>query len=129
MNRIPNSQSDHLSGDHPKRIGRANMVVNIAAQHRTLLRHLLFWLQDQTYYRNRWHSCLSEMLLFERSICEDLEPLKEELETVRSQFPFGYGPNEHHQAQQLQSRLLILKHELNALQDLCEAYFDRLGTS
>ena len=127
MDRIPFSQSDRLG--NPQRIGRADMVLNIASQHRTILHHILFWLQDQTYYRNRWHGQLSELMLFERSICDNLDTLRSELETVRCQFPFGYDPSEHHQARQLQSRLAILKHEVQILQDLCEAYFTRISTS
>lgn len=109
-----------------RRLARSEMVLLIIEHHQTLLKHLLFWLQDQPYLRARWHRRASEMSLFEDSVLLDLKGMLIELEEARRQYPFGYGPDQIDSAKTLQGRLLILACELKGFSDLCGAYFRRL---
>lgn len=109
-----------------RRLARSEMVLLIVEHHRTLLRHLLFWLQDHPYLRARWHRRASEMSLFEDSVLLDLKGMQIELESAQRQYPFGYGPGEEASAQLLKGRLAILACELRGFHELCQAYFRRL---
>ena len=108
-----------------KGLSRAELVLQITEHHQTILHHLLFWLQDQVYHRLLWHRRLTEMLLFDAEVRLELGDLLIDLESVRAQFPYGYGPEDDGVARQLQGRLAILKYELEYLRCLCEAYLAR----
>ncbi len=107
---------------------RAELVLQIADHHRLVQRHLLFWLQDQTYYRSRWHRMVTDLLLYDPGVVNALDVLITELDEVRGQYPYGFEPADNEAAQQLQGRLAILRYELNYLRDLCDVYLDRLAS-
>lgn len=103
--------------------------MHLVDQREALAKHLLFWLQDQTYYRQRWHRILAELPMGEPEASAQLDTLLLEIHDAAEQFPYGYDPDDEAQAQQLHSRLHLLYHEVRHLQKLCGAYVARVHGS
>lgn len=103
----------------------SDLAMHLAEQHRAVMRHTLFWLQDQTYYRQRWHRILDECSTFEVAGLAQVQKLIVEVGDALEQFPYGFAPAEERDAQRLRSRLRLLILELSHLQKLCGAYIAR----
>lgn len=113
----------------PRRVSRriplSDVAVHLVEQHDSIMRHLLFWMQDQTYYRQRWHGYLGQLSLFEPSSLMALQRLADEIEDAAEQFPHGFDPSEEDRAASLTGRLRLLRHEVLHLKKLCGAYVVR----
>ena len=103
----------------------SDLAVHLAEQHRAVMRHTLFWLQNQTYYRQRWHRVLDEYCVFELVGLAEIQKLIVEVTDALEQFPYGFSPTEAQGAQRLRSRLRMLIQELVHLQKLCGAHVAR----
>ena len=103
----------------------SDLAVHLAEQHRAVMRHTLFWLQNQTYYRQRWHRVLDECCVFEVVGLAEIQKLIVEVTDALEQFPYGFSPTEAQGAQRLRSRLRMLIQELVHLQKLCGAHVAR----
>lgn len=107
------------------RVPLSDLAFHLAEQHRAVLRQTLFWLQEQTYFRQRWHRLLDECCVFEVVGLAQIQKLVIEVGDALEQFPYGFAPTEAFEAQRLRSRLHMLSHELLHLQKLCGAYIAR----
>lgn len=122
---------DAPSSSSPFKVARraqvplSDLAMHLAEQHRAVMRHTLFWLQDQTYYRQRWHRILDECSAFEVVGLAQIQKLIVEVSDALEQFPYGFAPAEERDAQRLRSRLRLLILELSHLQKLCGAYIAR----
>ncbi len=103
----------------------SDLAVHLAEQHRAVMRHTLFWLQNQTYYRQRWHRVLDECCVFEVVGLAEIQKLIVEVTDALEQFPYGFSPTEAQGAQRLRSRLRMFIQELVYLQKLCGAHVAR----
>ena len=103
----------------------SDLAVHLAEQHRAVMRHTLFWLQNQTYYRQRWHRALDSCCVFEVVGLAQIQTLIAEVTDALEQFPYGFSPTEAQGAQRLRSRLNMLIQELIHLQKLCGAHVAR----
>ena len=82
----------------------SDITIHLVEQHEAVLRHVLFWLQEQTYFRQRWHHSLSTLPLFE---------------------VVSFAPSEEAFAERLSFRLHLLWHEVHHLQKLVGVYIAR----
>ena len=103
----------------------SDLSVHLAEQYRAVMRQTLFWLQNQTYYRQRWHRILDECCVFEVGGLAQIQKLIVEVTDALDQFPYGFSPTEAQDAQRLRSRLNMLIQELVHLQKLCGAHIAR----
>ncbi|MFT5192533.1 MAG: hypothetical protein ACI9DF_005634 [Verrucomicrobiales bacterium] len=103
----------------------SDITIHLVEQHEAVLRHVLFWLQEQTYFRQRWHHSLSTLPLFEVVSLVKLQRLLVEIVDATEQFPFGFAPSEEAFAERLSFRLHLLWHEVHHLQKLVGVYIAR----
>lgn len=93
-------------------------AVQLVEQQTNILKHLLFWLQDQPYLRAKWHGAVSKLALFSPGVVEEVDRLIGEVHVARQQFPYGLPPARDTEACTLRSRLSLLKCELQSLREL-----------
>ena len=122
---LPPRESHTSAPPRRKRVPLSDIAVHLVEQHEAVMRHVLFWLQDQTYYRQRWHHALDALPLFEVACLAKLQRLLTEIDDASEQFPFGFAPSEEESAQRLGARLRMLWHEVQHLQKLGGAYIVR----
>ncbi len=108
-----------------RRVPLSDIAVHLVEQHDAVMKHLLFWMQDQTYYRQRWHRRLSHLPLFEPASLAALQRLLVEIDDALAQFPHGFDPSEEDRAARLNGRLRMFWYEVLHLKKLCGAYVAR----
>lgn len=122
---LPQAAPDLPPSPRRRQVLLSDLAVHLAEQREAVMRHVLFWMQDQTYYRQRWHRQLAEMPIFHATSLKALGCLLSEIDDATGQFPHGFGPAEEDGAERLSSRLRMLRHEVLHLRKLCGAYVTR----
>ncbi len=126
MDTLSNASS-HSPARRRRRVHLSDLTIHLVEQYEAVMRHLLFWLQDETYYRQLWHRQLAGLAIFDAEALTVLQNLLREIDDASSQFPYGFDPSEEARAQRLTSRLHLLSSEVRHLQKLCGAYTARIA--